>query len=58
MEVKVGKTYKLIEKINSGAFGEVFRGVNEKTQMGKFKITQFYTIFWKIRHKYSKKIFF
>ena len=26
MEVKVGKTYKLIEKINSGAFGEVFRG--------------------------------
>jgi len=33
MEVKVGKTYKLIEKINSGAFGEVFRGVNEKTQM-------------------------
>ena len=31
MDVKVGKTYKLIEKINSGAFGEVFRGVNEKT---------------------------
>ena len=33
MEVKVGKTFKLIEKINSGAFGEVFRGINEKTNM-------------------------
>lgn len=33
MEVKVGKTFKVIEKINSGAFGEVFRGINEKTQM-------------------------
>lgn len=33
MDVKVGKTYKLIEKINSGAFGEVFRGINEKTNM-------------------------
>jgi casein kinase 1 len=33
MEVKVGKTYKLIEKINSGAFGEVFKGINEKTHM-------------------------
>jgi hypothetical protein len=31
MEVKVGKTYKLINKINAGAFGEVFRGINEKT---------------------------
>ena len=34
MEVKVGRTYKLIEKIGGGAFGEVFRGINEKTQMG------------------------
>ena len=33
MEVKVGKTFKLIEKINGGAFGEVFRGINEKTNM-------------------------
>jgi len=33
MEVKVGKTFKVIEKINGGAFGEVFRGVNEKTKM-------------------------
>ena len=31
MNVKIGKTYKIIEKINSGAFGEVFRGINEKT---------------------------
>ena len=31
MELKIGKTYKLLEKINSGAFGEVFKGVNEKT---------------------------
>ncbi len=33
MEVKVGKTFKLIEKIGGGAFGEVFRGLNEKTNM-------------------------
>ena len=33
MEVKVGKTYKFIKKINTCAFGEVFRGINQKTQM-------------------------
>lgn len=33
MEVKVGKTFKVIEKIDAGAFGEVFRGINEKTKM-------------------------
>ena len=33
MEIKVGKTYKLLEKRGGGAFGEVFRGINEKTQM-------------------------
>ena len=31
MEVKVGKTYKLTKKVNAGAFGEVFRGINLKT---------------------------
>lgn len=33
MEVRVGRTYKLIEKIGNGAFGEVFRGKNEKTDI-------------------------
>ena len=33
MEVKVGKTYKLIEKIANGTFGEVFRGINEENNM-------------------------
>lgn len=33
MEVRVGRTFKLIEKIGNGAFGEVFRGKNEKTDM-------------------------
>jgi len=33
MDVKVGKTFKIIEKINSGTFGEVFKGINEKTNM-------------------------
>ena len=33
MEVKVGKTFKLTKKVNSGAFGEVFLGINEKTNM-------------------------
>ena len=33
MDVKVGKTYKLIEKIGSGTFGEVFRGINEENNM-------------------------
>jgi hypothetical protein len=29
MEIKVGKTYKLIEKINCCAFGEYFKVINE-----------------------------
>lgn len=33
MTTKVGKTFKVIEKINAGAFGEVFRGINEHTKM-------------------------
>lgn len=38
MEVRVGKTYKIVDKINSGAFGQVFKGINEKTKMGKYDI--------------------
>ncbi len=33
IEIRVGRTFKLLEKINSGAFGEVFKGINEKTNM-------------------------
>jgi len=33
MEVKVGKTIKLTKRINSGSFGEVFHGINLKTNM-------------------------
>ena len=33
MEVKVGKTFKLTKKLGSGAFGEIFHGVNLKTNM-------------------------
>ena len=33
VEIKIGKSYKILEKINSGAFGEVFKGINEKTNM-------------------------
>ncbi len=31
--VRIGRTFRLLEKINGGAFGEVFKGINEKTNM-------------------------
>jgi casein kinase 1 len=33
MEVKVGRTFKLTRKLGSGAFGEIFHGINLKTNM-------------------------
>eukprot|EP00331_Platyophrya_macrostoma_P031444 CAMPEP_0176452298 /NCGR_PEP_ID=MMETSP0127-20121128/28443_1 /TAXON_ID=938130 /ORGANISM="Platyophrya macrostoma, Strain WH" /LENGTH=70 /DNA_ID=CAMNT_0017840707 /DNA_START=40 /DNA_END=248 /DNA_ORIENTATION=+ len=31
MELKINKTYKLTRKLGSGAFGEIFHGINLKT---------------------------
>ncbi len=33
MEVKIGKSFKLTKKLGSGAFGEIFHGINLKTNM-------------------------
>ena len=33
MELKVGKTFKLTKKLGSGAFGEIFHGINVKTNI-------------------------
>ena len=33
MDIKVGKTFKLTKKLGSGAFGEIFHGINIKTGM-------------------------
>jgi len=33
MEIKVGKTFKLTRKLGSGAFGEIFHGINVKTNL-------------------------
>ena len=32
-EVRVGKLFKLTKKLGSGAFGEIFHGINIKTNM-------------------------
>jgi casein kinase 1 len=33
MEVRVGKAFKLTRKLGSGAFGEIFHGINLKTNL-------------------------
>jgi len=33
MEVKVGRSFKLTRKLGNGAFGEIFHGINLKTNM-------------------------
>ena len=33
MPEKVGKNYKIIRKIDEGAFGEIFQGINIKTNL-------------------------
>ncbi len=33
MEIKVGKTFKLTRKLGSGAFGEIFHGINLKNNV-------------------------
>ncbi|KRW98107.1 Protein kinase-like domain [Pseudocohnilembus persalinus] len=33
MDVKVGKTFQLTKKLGNGAFGEIFHGINVKTNM-------------------------
>lgn len=33
MEVKIGRSFKLTKKLGSGAFGEIFHGINLKTNM-------------------------
>ena len=33
MELKIGRTFKLTKKLGSGAFGEIFHGINMKTNI-------------------------
>lgn len=33
MEVKIGRSFKLTKKLGNGAFGEIFHGINLKTNM-------------------------
>ena len=33
VDVKVGRSFKLTRKLGSGAFGEIFHGINLKTNM-------------------------
>jgi len=33
MDIKIGKTFKLTKKLGSGAFGEIFHGINLKNNL-------------------------
>lgn len=33
MDIKVGKTFKLTRKLGSGAFGEIYHGINVKNNL-------------------------
>lgn len=33
VDLKVGKTFKLTKKLGSGAFGEIYHGINLRTNM-------------------------
>ena len=56
-ELKIAKTFKLTKKLGSGAFGEIFHGINVKNNM---EVALKLGNFLKIRtskHKKSSAIF-
>lgn len=32
-DINIGKNFKLIKRLGAGAFGEIFLGINQKTNM-------------------------